>query len=107
MAETSVNWSESLLRMVMPLAFIGSFLLQHIAHADDRMDQRESEFFIDLRPEVVDINVDQVGSAVIVDPPDGLRNKGPGKHAVLVDDQQLEQRELLCGQDDLPARPPG
>jgi hypothetical protein len=70
-------------------------LLQCIPHPDDRMDQRRAEALIDLRAQVIDVNVDDVGALSIIGPPEAFRDMTPGKHPVLVDDQQFQEGKLL------------
>src|SRR5579863_6974103 len=69
------------------------------------MDEGGFEAPIDLRPEVVDIYVDQVGAAVVVDAPDGFGDLGPGQHPVLVDDEQFEKGEFFGREEDVFAGP--
>src|SRR5579863_4745724 len=65
------------------------------------MDEGGFETPIDLRAEIIDIYVDQVGAAVIVDAPDGLGDLGSGQDAVFVDDEQFEEGEFFGGEEDV------
>jgi len=65
------------------------------------MDEGGFETPIDLRPEIVDIYVDQVCAAVIIDAPNGFGDLGSGEHAVLVDDEQFEEGEFFGGEEDV------
>jgi hypothetical protein len=65
------------------------------------MDEGGFEAPIDLGPEIVDIYVDQVCAAVIIDAPDGLGDLSPGQHPVFVDNEQFEEGEFLGGEEDV------
>ena len=71
-------------RGVDPVVLIFS---QDIAHSDHRVNKSRVESFVDLGPEIIDIDIDQVSAAVIIDTPDRFRDMGPGEHPVFVDDQ--------------------
>src|SRR5690606_30668112 len=71
---------------------------EHVAHADYGMDILGVGNLVNLFPEVVYINVDDVGSKVKVDPPDVLEDIDPGQHFIFVVQKIMDQPVFRRGQ---------
>ena len=78
-----------------------------VAHAADGVQQLGREGRVDLGPQPLDRDLDDIGVAVEVHVPDQLGDRGLGEDLALAPRQHREQRELLGRQVDARAAAPG
>src|SRR5207244_1058452 len=71
-----------------------------VAAAPDRLDRVSPKGSVDLFAEIADIHVDDVRDAVVAEIPDVLDDPRPAQDLARPTHEELEQRELLCGELD-------
>src|SRR5260370_19790459 len=87
-------------RMLLNIREIGDLGRQHIAFAASRVNQRLIRAVINLPPETLYIDINDVGKGIEVLVPDVLGNLGATKDLTLVKHQQLQQGIFFRGQFD-------
>src|SRR6185295_5204733 len=86
------------------LAAIGG---EAVSHASHRLDRPPAVGNVDLAPEVTDVDLDDVGVAVVGRIPDVLEDLGLRRDLADFPHEELEQGELPGGQVELVVSPPG
>src|SRR5579875_3592606 len=84
-----------------------SVCAQPVADATHRLDRVAPERTVDLLPQVAHVDVDDVRAALEGDVPGAVEKLGAAERDSRPAHEQLEQRELLGGEVELPLAPPG
>src|SRR5512143_4039465 len=88
-----------------PSSAAGTIVPDPVARAADGEQRGPPERPIDLRPQVADVDVHDVGVVVERRVPDGLDQLGPGHDLTGTPHERVEQGELPRGQPDLGVAP--
>src|ERR1700733_5649453 len=73
-------------------------MLENIANTPNGVDQRLRRVVVNLAPQTIDMDVDDVGGGIDPHPPNVVQNHGASHHPTFISAKIFQQRKLLWSQ---------